>query len=198
MEGYQKYRTYVRFLPCHLLWMKQSSSISFMSSDGVCALAKSSASEHTQSASETCATPQWLFLSVPGIVFRTFRENKVLCKGDGRVSKVPHIRAFPTLPSPLDETIFIHIFHVIRRRMCARKIFCKRTYPVGERDMCHSTVASSVSQCLRYHLLDAPSHGSVLVAAVLGRLQARHCHVRASGRTHAVPIFYAACFDVQL
>ena len=45
---------------------------------------------------------------------------------------------------------------------------------------------------------DAPSHGSVLVAAVLGRLQARHCHVRASGRTHAVPIFYAACFDVQL
>ena len=87
-----------------------------------------------------------------GIVFPTFRENKVLCKGDGRVSKVPHIRTFPTLPSPLDETIFIHIFHVIRRRMCARKIFCKRTYPVGERDMCHSTVASSVSQCLRYHL----------------------------------------------
>ena len=64
MEGYQKYRTYVRFLPCHLLWMKQSSSISFMSSDGVCALAKSSASEHTQSASETCATPQWLLLSL--------------------------------------------------------------------------------------------------------------------------------------
>ena len=88
-----------------------------------------------------------------GIVFPTFRENKVLCKGDGRVSKVPHIRTFPTLPSPLDETIFIHIFHVIRRRMCARKIVCKRTYPVGERDMCHSTVASSVSQCLRYHLL---------------------------------------------
>ena len=52
------------FLPCHLLWMKQSSSISFMSSDGVCALAKSSASEHTQSASETCATPQWLLLSL--------------------------------------------------------------------------------------------------------------------------------------
>ena len=64
MEGYQKYRTYVRFLPCHLLWMKQSSSISFMSSDGACALAKSSASEHTQSASETCATPQWLLLSL--------------------------------------------------------------------------------------------------------------------------------------
>ena len=53
-----------------------------------------------------------------GIVFRTFRENKVLCKGDGRVSKVPHIRTFPTLPSPLDETIFIHISHVIRR-LCA-------------------------------------------------------------------------------
>ena len=69
----------------------------------------------------------------------------------GRWLSKQHV-LLPTLPSPLDETIFIHIFHVIRRRMCARKIFCKRTYPVGERDMCHSTVASSVSQCLRYHL----------------------------------------------
>ena len=76
--------------------------------------------------------------------FCTFRENKVLCKGDGRVSKVPHIRTFPTLPSPLEETIFIHIFHVIRRRMFAHKIFCERTYPVGERDLHHSTVAFSV------------------------------------------------------
>ena len=87
-----------------------------------------------------------------GIVFDTFRENKVLCKGDGRVSKVPHIRTFPTLPSPLDETTLVHIFHVIRRRMFAPRIFEERTYPVGERDLCHSTVASSVSQCLRYHL----------------------------------------------